>query len=309
MYAEHGAVRVALHLRGLRGLVLEAEELEHRLEGCGANRDDACEDGCDDRRDREPTPKRQLSPVQSDDCESERGERDAEGSAQCPGERRSGRAADTGDEAPAAAQRPLSRQCERDQRDRERGAGQGREVVDADERRLPLSRAPSLELVDQAEKLEQPPRRRGHADEDERREEQRAIPRSPQQQQDRRREQRVLAELQRRHQMRLPRIVVFDERRPERACDHEPEEEGNRNEHRGRGAKNLRAPTERRESGNDDRCDREVGELRAGTGDSESDVGLVANVQKEQRAHGREEHRTEAKVARECGLVQGKSSA
>ena len=55
--------------------------------------------------------------------------------------------------------------------------------------------------------------------------------------------------------------------------------------------------------------DREVGELRAGAGDSEPDVGLVANVQKEQRAHGGEEHGPEAKVARECGLVQGKSSA
>ena len=61
--------------------------------------------------------------------------------------------------------------------------------------------------------------------------------------------------------------------------------------------------------GDDDRCNGEVGKLGTGAGNSESDVGLIANMQKEQRAHGGEEHRTESKVARESGLVQGKSSA
>lgn len=107
-----------------------------------------------------------------------------------------------------------------------------------------------------------------------------------------------------------PRKAVFDERRPDRAGDDEAEEGGNRNQNRGGGAKNPEAASNPGyRGGGDDSCDREVGELRARAGDTKSDVRLIADVQKEQRAHGGEEHRTESKVARECGLVQGKSSA
>lgn len=107
--------------------------------------------------------------------------------------------------------------------------------------------------------------------------------------------------------MRAPRIGVLNQKRPDRACDHQCEERGNRGEHRGRGTKEPETAPKPDDGGrDDDSCDREVGKLRAGVGHAESDVGLIASVQKEQRAHGGEQHRTEAKVARECGLVQGK---
>ena len=58
---------------------------------------------------------------------------------------------------------------EREQADGERRAGERREVVDPEERRLALSGAAALELVQNAEELQERPERRGGAPRGERR--------------------------------------------------------------------------------------------------------------------------------------------
>ena len=75
-----------------------------------------------------------------------------------PGEDDAEPARNERDERPASpAEWASVAEREPDQTEHERGARERREVVDADERRLPLSRALPFELGDEAEELEQAP--------------------------------------------------------------------------------------------------------------------------------------------------------
>ena len=78
-------------------------------------------------------------------------------------------------EASPSASRPAVAERDADRADDERRAGESREVVDPDERRLPLPRPLSLELRDDAEELEEAPRGRRDAPRDERADERHGV--------------------------------------------------------------------------------------------------------------------------------------
>ena len=143
---EDRAVGVTLHLCRLGGPACRPRNSSTDSQRCGANRDDSREDGCDDR---EPaSPRRSVSCRRCSATGGERKPPRARRQALHSMPRRAPlRAAplSTGQKAPAALRGSLARECERDQSDRESGAGQCREVVDADERRLALPWTPAFE--------------------------------------------------------------------------------------------------------------------------------------------------------------------
>jgi hypothetical protein len=150
---EQRPVRVALDA-GLLGAVAEADELGEPLDRVRAHRRGPGRHEGDDGEQRERAPRAQHANRARAEQHGGNGEPEPEHRGHRPRQDDAERAGRERDRRPAMPDRPALAECEPDRADHERRARERRQVVDPDERRLPLPRSLPLELGHDAEKLE-----------------------------------------------------------------------------------------------------------------------------------------------------------
>ena len=225
-------MRVALD-PGVRDLLAKADELREALDRRGAHRGGTHRDDERDREQRERPPS--VQGAQDARAEQDGGDREphAEDGRHRAREDHAERAGDHAHERPAPPCRPAVPERDPQRAHDERRARERGEVVDADERRLPLARPLALELGDDAEELEEPPRGRRDAPGDDCAQQRNRVRSGADEEHGRREKAGVPGELRDADRVDAERVVLPEQRRRRERDRADEDERGGQPEQRG----------------------------------------------------------------------------
>ena len=256
---QHRSLAIALDvLGGAARPMLEAEKLEAVRDGLAAHREQADRDGAEHAGDRKHT-----SAIRThDDHDQRHGQDLADEGVECAGHDHADRAGDARCPCGAAFAGRCRPSCQQEECERKCCGGERGEVVVADERGLAGAGRRVLEVAQRPDDLEEPDGGDDAAPGDQGSGPQAKAAQVVCDQHERRREQHVLEPLRRSDGVGSCRIRVEAERAPGRCQHDECRERGPGDPDRPCAAQPVEPVLRRRDRGDDDRQDRDVGEVR-----------------------------------------------